>query len=73
MHILCIFSGVIELHWDPMSDGQTRNLVNVLNKIMEEWAAGASSKYSHTVLSTVITKFKESVDSDVFIPIFPKS
>ncbi|ODN06382.1 PAX3- and PAX7-binding protein 1 [Orchesella cincta] len=71
--VLPFITRVIEVQWEPMSDRQTRSLVNVLYKIIDEWTAGASSKHMHSILTTVISKFKNAVDTDVFIPIFPKS
>ncbi|CAL8099261.1 unnamed protein product [Orchesella dallaii] len=70
--LLPYINRVIEARWEPMSDRQTRSLVNVLYKIIDEWTAGASSKHMHSILTTVISKFKNAVDTDVFIPIFPK-
>jgi hypothetical protein len=58
--------------WDPISVSQTRKLVNVVKRVIKDWSIGANSKAIHSLLTCTIHKFKDAVDNDVFIPIFPK-
>lgn len=66
-------SGIVEARWDPMSGCQTRGLVNVLKRLIDEYSISPNSKPMHSVLEIVVTRLKDSLENDVYVPIYAKS
>jgi GC-rich sequence DNA-binding factor len=64
---------VVQAKWDPMSASQTKRLVNVIRRCIDEWSVVPTCKSMQSLMSTIVTKFKDAVDNDVFIPLFPKT
>jgi hypothetical protein len=56
-----------------MSGCQTRELVNVLNRLIDDSSISPNSKPMHTLFETVVARFKEALDNDIYIPIYPKT
>ncbi|XP_059485631.1 PAX3- and PAX7-binding protein 1 [Neocloeon triangulifer] len=58
--------------WDPCSSSQTQRLAMTLRKILSDYPKLATrGRVSKTVLPVVVSKMKEAIDNDVFIPIYP--
>ncbi len=56
-----------------MSGSQTRGLVNALNRLIDEYAISPNSKPMHSLMETIINRLKESVENDIYVPIYAKS
>lgn len=65
--------GIIEARWDPMSGSQTRGLVNALNRLIDEYSISPTSKPMHSVMETVLTRFRDTLENDIYVPIYAKS
>ena len=60
--------------WDPLSHKQTVRLVNLVRHYAETYPSlSANSKPLKELTHTIIMKIKDSIDNDIFIPMFPKS
>lgn len=63
----------VQKAWDPVSSTQTMALRNLLRRLIRDYPSlKPKSKFMRTLFISVLDKMKDSVDSDVFIPIFPK-
>lgn len=59
--------------WDPVSSKQTLALVNLMRRLIRDYPSmKPKSKFVRTLFTAVVDKMKDSIDNDVFIPIFPK-
>ncbi|XP_071134694.1 PAX3- and PAX7-binding protein 1-like [Mytilus edulis] len=60
--------------WDPLSTTQTSRLVNVVQKIINEYpSVHADNKKTQELLRAVVNRMKKTLDDDVFMPLYPKS
>ncbi|CAG2185425.1 GCFC [Mytilus edulis] len=68
------FSVFAEKIWDPLSTTQTSRLVNVVQKIINEYpSVHADNKKTQELLRAVVNRMKKTLDDDVFMPLYPKS
>nr|XP_018903657.1 PREDICTED: PAX3- and PAX7-binding protein 1 [Bemisia tabaci] len=59
--------------WDPMSNSQTLLLVTLLTHLIQDHPTlGPESKLLTSLFGSVIDKMKDSVENDVYIPIYTK-
>ncbi|XP_052087083.1 PAX3- and PAX7-binding protein 1-like [Mytilus californianus] len=60
--------------WDPLSTTQTSRLVNVVQKIINEYpSVHADNKKTQELLRAIVNRMKKTLDDDVFMPLYPKS
>ncbi|XP_066907774.1 PAX3- and PAX7-binding protein 1 isoform X2 [Halyomorpha halys] len=58
--------------WDPLSSSQTVSLVGLVTKLIQDYPTLThKSKFLTNFFETVLEKLKESVENDVYIPIYP--
>lgn len=59
--------------WDPLSSKQTKRLSVVLKNILDNYPTiDPDSKLLMALLTNLVDRLRDSVDNDVFIPIYPK-
>lgn len=63
---------IVKAQWDPLSVTATRQLVSVVQKILEYPFIAPKSKLFTQLINTVIEKMTQAVENDVFIPMLPK-
>lgn len=57
--------------WDPLSSSQTVSLVALVTKLIQDYPSlTPKSKFLTTFFEAVLEKMKESVENDVYIPIY---
>ncbi|KAL1131746.1 hypothetical protein AAG570_011359 [Ranatra chinensis] len=71
--ILPKLNQLVSLCWDPLSNSQTVSLVGLVTRLMQEYPTLTHNSKSVTnLINTVIDKMRETVENDVYIPIYPK-
>ncbi|XP_050082324.1 intron Large complex component GCFC2 isoform X2 [Anopheles aquasalis] len=66
-------TALCEQYWDPLSTTQTLRLVRLLKRLVRDYPSlRLTCKPLRALFQTILDKLKQSVDNDVFIPIFPK-
>ena len=66
-------TALVEQYWDPLSTTQTFRLVRLLKRFVRDYPSLRSGCRPLRVLfQAILDKLKQSIDNDVFIPIFPK-
>ncbi|KAK9498494.1 hypothetical protein O3M35_003118 [Rhynocoris fuscipes] len=71
--VLPKLSKLTSLCWDPLSSTQTVSLVGLVTKLIQDYPSiTPTSKFLINLINTVLTKMKEAVENDVFIPIYPQ-
>ncbi|CAD7093535.1 unnamed protein product [Hermetia illucens] len=64
---------IIENCWDPLSSSQTLRIIGLIRRLVRDYPSlKSSSKHMQTLFTAILDKIKVSLDSDVFIPVFPK-
>jgi GC-rich sequence DNA-binding factor len=60
--------------WDPMSRQQSNRVVSLVKKLSDEYpTVSMDSKPMQELLRAVVVKLKETVENDIFLPLYPKS
>uniref|UniRef100_A0A8V0XZC8 GCF C-terminal domain-containing protein n=1 Tax=Gallus gallus TaxID=9031 RepID=A0A8V0XZC8_CHICK len=61
--------------WDPLSTSQTENLTQLCDNVFEKQVLSRRecSQAKQDLINTVVLRMKQSVEEDVFIPLYPKS
>lgn len=58
--------------WDPLSSTKTLKLVKLMRKLVQEYPSIRSTSNSlRSLFSTIHDKMKTTIESDVYIPLFP--
>ncbi|XP_058119129.1 PAX3- and PAX7-binding protein 1 isoform X2 [Anopheles coustani] len=66
-------TALVEQCWDPLSTTQTFRLVRLLKRLARDYPSlRITCKPLRTLFQAILDKMKQSIDNDVFIPIFPK-
>ncbi|XP_058057791.1 intron Large complex component GCFC2 isoform X1 [Anopheles bellator] len=66
-------TALVEQYWDPLSTTQTLRLVRLLKRLVRDYPSlRITCKPLRALFQAIFDKLKQSVDNDVFIPIFPK-
>ncbi|XP_049531625.1 PAX3- and PAX7-binding protein 1 isoform X1 [Anopheles darlingi] len=66
-------TALCEQYWDPLSTTQTLRLVRLLKRLVRDYPSlRLTCKPLRALFQAILDKLKQSVDNDVFIPIFPK-
>uniref|UniRef100_A0A182JEI6 GCF C-terminal domain-containing protein n=1 Tax=Anopheles atroparvus TaxID=41427 RepID=A0A182JEI6_ANOAO len=66
-------TALVEQCWDPLSTTQTFRLVRLLRRLVRDYPSlRLTCKPLRTLFQAILDKMKQSIDNDVFIPIFPK-
>uniref|UniRef100_A0A1Y9H298 GCF C-terminal domain-containing protein n=1 Tax=Anopheles dirus TaxID=7168 RepID=A0A1Y9H298_9DIPT len=66
-------AALVEQYWDPLSTTQTFRLVRLLKRFARDYPSlRATCKPLRALFQAILDKLKQSIDNDVFIPIFPK-
>lgn len=64
-------SGTVQTVWDPLSSRQTDRLVSLLHSLIEDFpTVSIHSKPAQELLNAVTLKLRQTIDSDVYIPLF---
>uniref|UniRef100_A0A8V0XZ92 GCF C-terminal domain-containing protein n=1 Tax=Gallus gallus TaxID=9031 RepID=A0A8V0XZ92_CHICK len=60
--------------WDPLSTSQTENLTQLCDNVFEKQVLSRRecSQAKQDLINTVVLRMKQSVEEDVFIPLYPK-
>ncbi|XP_066910442.1 PAX3- and PAX7-binding protein 1-like [Clytia hemisphaerica] len=60
--------------WDPLSKQQTRLLVYLVKRLVDDYPTMTKeSKGVQRLMETIVLKLKTSVETDLFIPLYPRS
>ncbi|POI26787.1 hypothetical protein CIB84_009463, partial [Bambusicola thoracicus] len=72
--ILPKITAFIKNVWDPLSTSQTENLIQLCNNVFEKQVLSRSecSQAKQDLINMVVLRMKESVEEDVFIPLYPR-
>ena len=71
--ILPRLNKIVKTSYDPMSTTQTTNLVTLLTKLVSDCPTiSMRSKQLRELLSAVVESIKDSLDNDVYIPMYTK-
>ncbi|XP_048831327.1 GC-rich sequence DNA-binding factor 2 [Brienomyrus brachyistius] len=72
--ILPKIEGFVELTWDPLSSGQCHCLVNLCQRLQDDYHVfdGEQNKNAKAFLEAVTTRLRSAVDEDVYVPLYPK-
>uniref|UniRef100_A0A182Q932 GCF C-terminal domain-containing protein n=1 Tax=Anopheles farauti TaxID=69004 RepID=A0A182Q932_9DIPT len=66
-------AALVEQYWDPLSTTQTFRLVRLLKRFVRDYPSlRVTCKPLRVLFQAILDKLKQSIDNDVFIPIFPK-
>ncbi|XP_053669420.1 intron Large complex component GCFC2 [Anopheles marshallii] len=66
-------TALVEQYWDPLSTTQTFRLVRLLKRFVRDYPSlKITCKSLRVLFQAILDKLKQSIDNDVFIPIFPK-
>uniref|UniRef100_H3AQI8 GC-rich sequence DNA-binding factor 2 n=1 Tax=Latimeria chalumnae TaxID=7897 RepID=H3AQI8_LATCH len=66
--------GFVEYTWDPLSFSQTDSLTKLCKKLKEEYFfQDEPKKAMQGLINSIVTRIRETIDGDVFIPLYPKS
>ncbi|XP_035897334.1 PAX3- and PAX7-binding protein 1 isoform X2 [Anopheles stephensi] len=66
-------TALVEQYWDPLSTTQTFRLVRLLKRFVRDYPSlKGTCKPLRVLFQAILDKLKQSIDNDVFIPIFPK-
>ncbi|XP_053671242.1 PAX3- and PAX7-binding protein 1 isoform X2 [Anopheles nili] len=66
-------TALVEQYWDPLSTTQTFRLVRLLKRYVRDYPSlRLTCKSLRVLFQAILDKMKQSIDNDVFIPIFPK-
>uniref|UniRef100_A0A182SW39 GCF C-terminal domain-containing protein n=1 Tax=Anopheles maculatus TaxID=74869 RepID=A0A182SW39_9DIPT len=66
-------TALVEQYWDPLSTTQTFRLVRLLKRFVRDYPSlKITCKPLRVLFQAILDKLKQSIDNDVFIPIFPK-
>ncbi|XP_022193893.2 PAX3- and PAX7-binding protein 1 [Nilaparvata lugens] len=64
---------LVDASYDPISTSQSLSLVQIVSNLIQLYPTlSAESKNLNTLLNTIVLKLRNSIENDVFIPIFPK-
>ncbi|TSO67475.1 RAS guanyl-releasing protein 1 [Bagarius yarrelli] len=63
----------VELVWDPLSLHQSQCLASLCKRIQEDYCVCDGEQSKPAFLQAVIQRLGSAVDSDVFIPLYPKT
>ncbi|XP_075146606.1 PAX3- and PAX7-binding protein 1 [Haematobia irritans] len=58
--------------WDPLSTSQTLRLIGFINRLGRDYPLKENVKSLQSLFKAILEKMKNSLENDVFIPIFPK-
>merc|ERR1719219_23446 len=71
--ILPRLATIVRSSYDPMSSSQTSNLVSLVSKVVaDNPTISMRSKHLRELFSTVLDSLKETVDQEVYIPLYTK-
>merc|ERR1719481_155952 len=66
--------GVVQASYDPVSSSQTQRLVGCLNRTLQDYSTITfRSKPLKELMQIVVDLIKESLDSDIYIPMYNKN
>ncbi|XP_042215602.1 PAX3- and PAX7-binding protein 1-like [Homarus americanus] len=72
--VLVKLKEIIGCWWDPLSHIQTVRLVNMVRHYAEAYPSlGPTSKTLKDLTHAIISKIRDAIDNDIFIPMFPKN
>ncbi|XP_050526915.1 PAX3- and PAX7-binding protein 1 [Daktulosphaira vitifoliae] len=64
---------IVVTQWDPLSSKQTKRFSAILKNILDNYPTiDPDSKLLMALLTNLVDRLRDSVDNDVFIPIYPK-
>ncbi|XP_064614574.1 PAX3- and PAX7-binding protein 1-like [Liolophura sinensis] len=67
-------TALVESVWDPMSTSQTSRLVNLMTKLTNDYPhINSHGKNTQTLLKSIVTRIRKTLDDDVFMPLYPKN
>ncbi|XP_076444487.1 PAX3- and PAX7-binding protein 1-like [Babylonia areolata] len=65
---------LVENVWDPLSTTQTSRLVNITQRLFQDYpTVSLKSKSAQVLLQAVVRRAKKALDDDVFLPLYPMS
>lgn len=71
--ILPKLTEIVDKCWDPLSSSQTLKLIKLIRRLEPDYPSlQPTSKYARTLFISILDKMRDTMDNDVFIPIFPK-
>ncbi|KAG1654087.1 PAX3- and PAX7-binding protein 1 [Nymphon striatum] len=71
--ILPKLTDLIERVWDPMSTSQTLRLVNLIQRLGEDYPTLTDmSDPTKNLLKIIVGKMKKALENDVFVPLYPR-
>jgi len=65
---------LVQDYWDPLSKQQTKLLVYLVKRLVDDYPTiTKESKVVQRLMETIVQKLKTSVETDLFIPLYPRS
>ncbi|XP_061155367.1 PAX3- and PAX7-binding protein 1 [Syngnathus typhle] len=73
--ILTKLTVLSEQVWDPLSNSQTARLVAFIRRLMKGYPTvlHGDNQYTRELLKTVVLRVRQTLDEDVFQPLYPKN
>lgn len=64
---------LVDVSWDPVSTSQTLTLVQLVTHLIQQYPTLSNDSKNFTaLLNTIVTRMRDAVENDVFIPIYPR-
>uniref|UniRef100_A0A672K332 PAX3- and PAX7-binding protein 1-like n=2 Tax=Sinocyclocheilus grahami TaxID=75366 RepID=A0A672K332_SINGR len=61
--------------WDPLSSSQTSRLVTFMQRLIKDYPTvlHGDNRNTQELLRTIVTRIRQTLDDDIFLPLFPKN